>query len=108
MQIEFLFYADCPSHDEALERLQTTLAELGLPPPIQITEVTSYEQAQAEGFIGSPTIRINGRDIVPPNPDATFGLTCRVYTRADGRPTPLPPAEIIRAALQAAQPTQGV
>lgn len=102
MKIDFLFYRDCPSHDVALARLRDVLAEEGLSANIEVSEVMTEAEAQALRFVGSPTIRINGDDIVSPGPNAYYALTCRVYQKADGRVTPLPPVDVIRRALQAA------
>ncbi|NOK60879.1 MAG: DUF2703 domain-containing protein [Chloroflexi bacterium AL-W] len=98
--IDFLFFADCPSHDVALKRLQTILAEEQITADIRITEVTSDAQAQELKFVGSPTIRINSIDIDPPPIDDLYGLSCRAYHTADGRITPLPQPELIRTALR--------
>ena len=65
-------------------------------------EVDSEEQARAEGFVGSPTIRIDGRDIQPPPPQEPTGLTCRIYYRRDGRVSPTPDPLDVRDALRAA------
>ncbi|MBZ0291783.1 MAG: DUF2703 domain-containing protein [Anaerolineae bacterium] len=98
MKIEFLYYEDCPSHDEALERLQGVMDEFKLDTPIEIVKVETDEQAVADHFIGSPTIRINGEDIAPPANEAEvyYSLTCRAYRLENGRISPLPSEEMIR------------
>ena len=76
------------------------MGELGLDPAsVQVREVASDEQASAEGFIGSPTIRVEGRDIQPPPPDEPTGLSCRIYRRRDGRISPTPDPLDLREAL---------
>jgi hypothetical protein len=99
-KIEFFYYADCPSHERALELLRQGMAEEHVNAPIEIFEVTSDEEAHRYNFFGSPTIRVNGVDIAPllddlPEP----ALTCRAYRRANGSISPLPPRELITAAL---------
>jgi hypothetical protein len=103
MQIRFLYYEDCPSHDAALERLQGVMAEEGIEGDIEITKVETDEQAHALRFVGSPTILIDGQDIDPPPPEAYYALTCRAYRLEDGRISPLPSPETIRRALRAAR-----
>ncbi|MGC8780373.1 MAG: DF family (seleno)protein [Anaerolineae bacterium] len=98
----FLYYEDCPSHDEALARLRQIMAEEGIEADVQVVKVETDEQAAELRFVGSPTIRVAGQDIDPPPADAQFALTCRAYRREDGRITPLPPAGLIRRALRAA------
>ena len=39
-------------------------------------------------------------DIVPPDPTARPALACRVYRTAQGALIPVPPAEVLAAALQ--------
>ena len=51
--------------------------------------------------MGSPTIRVNGRDLQPPG-DEPVGLTCRVYRLRDGRISPLPDRAEVREALAGA------
>jgi hypothetical protein len=80
------------------------MRELGLDGnEIRVREVDSDEQARAEGFAGSPTIRIDGRDIQPPPPHEPTGLTCRIYHRRNGRISPTPDPLDVREALRAAQ-----
>lgn len=102
MRIEFLYYEDCPSHDAALARLRQVLTEMGIAAEVEIVRVETEEQARALRFIGSPTIRIDGEDIDPPPPEAMYALTCRAYRLPDGRISPLPSEEMIRAALRKA------
>jgi len=100
MQITFLYYEDCPSHEQALARLQQVIAEEGVDAEIEIIKVETEEQAQELRFIGSPTILVNGEDIVPPPPESPYNLTCRAYILEDGRVSPLPSPEMIRRSLQ--------
>jgi len=101
MGIEFYYWADCPSHEEALARLREVMAEQSITDEIRLVEVVGDEEAARLQFPGSPTIRVDGVDIDPAGAaQMIHGLTCRVYTRPDGRITPLPPRELIAAALR--------
>ena len=100
LRVSFLYYEECPSHETALARLREVLAEERIAADIEIVRVEMDDQAQQLAFVGSPTIRIEGRDIDPPPPGAQYALTCRAYRRADGRISPLPPQEMIRRALR--------
>ena len=76
--------------------------EAGLDPgEIEVREIETEEQALEEAFVGSPTIRINGRDVEEPSVMRP-GLTCRVYRLRDGRPSPTPDPEELRTAVQSA------
>jgi hypothetical protein len=101
-RVEFLWWAECPSWDRALERLRERMSAHGLDPDsIQLLEMTSEEEAARLGFPGSPTIRVDGADIQDPG-DNPIGLSCRVYKARDGRVSALPDPADIDAALTGA------
>jgi hypothetical protein len=94
-----LWWEGCPSWPEALEQLRDAVSEVGLSPDsIEVRHVDTDEQAGRLGFVGSPTIRIDGEDIAPPGDEPT-GLTCRIYRLRDGRVSPLPDPADLREAL---------
>jgi hypothetical protein len=100
VKIHFLYSEQCPSHDEALERLRTVLHEEGVRANIEVIKVETFEDARRYRFPGSPTILIDGQDIDPtPNPE--YAPTCRAYRLEDGRISPLPSVSMIRKAIQA-------
>jgi hypothetical protein len=71
--------------------LERALAELGKSEtPITERYIEDFEQAQQERFIGSPSVRVSGEEAVAGIPGQGFGLTCRIYYKADGRISPLP------------------
>jgi hypothetical protein len=97
--VQFLWWEGCPSTDEALAMLRDEMAAVGLDPEaIDVREVASDTDARREEFVGSPTIRIDGRD-VQPVPEEPVGLSCRVYRLADGRISPLPDRQEVRQTL---------
>ncbi len=101
LSVDFLYWEDCPSHDHALERLKEVLAEEGLDLVATVIRVPTQQEAERLQFIGSPTIRVNGRDIDPAGlTGQPFGLNCRIYRHDDGRFSPLPSRETIRRALR--------
>src|SRR6266851_3713030 len=107
MRVEFLFWAGCPSHPKALADLREALLGTGHDPDrVIVREVDSEAGAQAEEFVGSPTIRIDGSDVQPLHDEPT-GLTCRVYRRRDGRISPTPDPADLRDALRAASIASG-
>jgi hypothetical protein len=102
-EIELLWWAGCPSTERALAELRLALRELGLDgTELKVTEIKTDEDADDAGFLGSPTILIDGRDLVPAGPDDAIGLSCRVYRRRDGRISPTPDPDDLRDALRAA------
>jgi hypothetical protein len=101
MKVELLWWEGCPSYAEALEQLKRVLSEEGLDPEsVDVVEILSDEQAERERFFGSPTIRIDGGDVVPPGEGDPVGLSCRVYRLRDGRPSPTPDVEDLREAVR--------
>jgi hypothetical protein len=99
-RIELLWWRGCPSWERALAELREEMGALGLDPDsVEVREVATDDDADREDFIGSPTIRIDGRDLQPTGEPA--GLTCRVYRLRDGRVSPLPDRADVRDALAA-------
>ena len=67
-RVEFLWWEGCPSHERALAELREAMARAGLDPDaVEVREVDTEEDAAREAFVGSPTIRIDGRDVQPPD-----------------------------------------
>ena len=100
--IEFLWWRECPSWERALEALRAEMARLGIEEDrLRVIEVGDESTAERLRFPGSPTVRVGGRDVVPPGPGPQIGLTCRIYRRPDGRVSPLPDPEDVRSALEA-------
>lgn len=97
--IEFLWWDGCPSWPRALSELRDALEQAGLDPEvIETREILSDDEARQRDFVGSPTIRIDGRDVQPTG-DEPLGLTCRLYRLRDGRVSPLPDPQDVRDAL---------
>ena len=100
MRVELLWWDGCPSWPEALAQLRGIMGELGLEPgSVELREISTDEQAERERFPGSPTIRVDGADLVATN-GAPIGLACRVYRLRDGRPSPTPDPTDLREALE--------
>ncbi len=99
MQVEILYFDGCPGYESLLPRLTELLAEHTPGATLTLRAVESVEAAEEQRFLGSPSVRINGRD-VEPAADARddFGLKCRLYSTAEGRLRE-PPDEWILDAL---------
>ena len=98
-RIELLFWEGCPSYPEALELLESVLAERGDGTPVELREVRSQAEAEELAFPGSPTIRFDGRDVDPVGEHARPSLTCRIYYLPDGRVSPVPSRAQLEEAL---------
>jgi hypothetical protein len=100
--VEFLWWHGCPSSDEALAMLREEMTAHGLDPSsVAVREIRTDAEAQRERFAGSPTIRVDGRDVQPPA-DGGLGLSCRVYRLRDGRVSPVPDRTDVRETLEQA------
>jgi hypothetical protein len=98
-RIELLYWEECPSHPEARRLVEEVLAELGLDATLELREVRTLQEAEAERFPGSPTIRVDGADVDPAGADEQPALNCRIYRRPDGRVSPVPSRDQIMEAL---------
>ena len=84
-RVELLWFADCPNHEPARELLREVVSELAPGTPIDDVDASDPEVAAAHRFPGSPTIRVDGRDIQPGFVDpGDYTPRCRVYWTDDG------------------------
>lgn len=102
MLIEVLFVPGCPNHAPAVEGLRKVLSSEAIYAPIQQIAVTDDAMARALNFPGSPTVRINGRDIEA-NPPRSYGLACRLYPGGAG----VPSLETLQRAVAGAKREEG-
>jgi hypothetical protein len=63
--VETLHAPGCPHLREVLARLQTVAGEEGIAISVRETQIETAEQAQRRRFPGSPTVRVEGRDVEP-------------------------------------------
>jgi hypothetical protein len=101
MHVDVLVVPDCPQAETTTHVVRRTLDELGLTDVrVTTTVVTSQAQAEKLGFVGSPTVMIDGRDPFA-DPARSPGLACRLY-RDETALTGTPPAARLRRALRQA------
>ncbi|MEO6349270.1 MAG: proline dehydrogenase family protein [Candidatus Limnocylindrales bacterium] len=85
LRVELLATPDCPHAERAERILRETLSVDGHEPHVNRIYVQDIDHAAGLGFRGSPTIRIDGRDVVPVSTDVPVHLGCRLYRQPDGR-----------------------
>jgi hypothetical protein len=97
--IEILHVAGCPNDGPARVLVEQVAAELQIASTIELVEVRDADSAKELRFLGSPTIRVNGRD-VEPGADGRdeFVLACRIY-RAERGTAGWPDIDVVREAL---------
>jgi hypothetical protein len=99
VRIDLLFWRECPSYPEARLLLRQVIEERGVEAEVVEREVLTQDEAQELAFPGSPTIRVDGRDVDPEGAGAPASLTCRIYHLPDGRVSPVPSREQLEEAV---------
>ncbi|MGH3040795.1 MAG: DF family (seleno)protein [Gaiellaceae bacterium] len=98
-RVEILFFEGCPNYEEARALVERVAAELELQPAIDMIEVSDASSARELRFLGSPTVRVGGRDVEPgAEARGDFALSCRVY-RGERGLSGQPDAGWVRRAL---------
>lgn len=83
--VEILFFEGCPNHALARELVRRVSAELDVDPDVRLVNVETPEDAHRLRFLGSPIVRVNGRDVEPgADHRGDFALACRVYQTNGG------------------------
>jgi len=62
MQIELLYFDECPSWERGLENLNAAREAEGLEVDIRLVKVVDDNDAARPMFLGSPSFRVNGAD----------------------------------------------
>ncbi|MGB2645150.1 MAG: hypothetical protein WBG02_20470 [Candidatus Acidiferrum sp.] len=102
MIVEVLYVAECPSHPAAVKLAKDVLAAEGITTEVNEVLVRDEQMASELKFPGSPTIRIDGRDVAgEPKTAKNFALSCRIYPGS--KQIGLPPAEIVHRAVSEAR-----
>jgi hypothetical protein len=98
MKIELLYFDDCPNHETLLRRLGELLEQATVSNAVELVQVPDDAAAHRERFLGSPTLRIDGRDVEPGAEQRTdFGLKCRLYRTPEGFAGTPPDAWVLEA-----------
>jgi len=97
IRIELLYFDGCPSYGHVWSDLVELIAERNLDARAKLVRVATQAQADSLHFAGSPTVKVNGRDLE--GYDGPGVLACRLYGQeGKGRPS----RELLRKRLLAA------
>ena len=97
MKIEVISIPDCPNHRPTVDRVRALLSTEGVFADVKEVLVNSNSEARALRFIGSPTVRVNGKD-VEAVAFAQAAVSCRIYGDGSG----IPPENLLRQAIVSA------
>ena len=89
--MEVLHVQDCPNYPGTLTLVQRVLAELGIDAEVRTILIIDQAAAEEARFPGSPTVRVDGRDVEPGSePPSEISVACRLYRleyQLAGQPT---------------------
>jgi arsenate reductase len=102
VRVEVLVFDGCPHAEAATLSAHTVAQRLGPGITVERVDVNTPEKAAELGFIGSPSIHVNGVDIE--GRAGSGGLSCRMYDDDSG----LPPEWLVEAAVSRALAPRGV
>ena len=97
MKVQLLSFPGCPNADAARAALHRALATARVKAEFEEIDTTAPHTPYHLRGWGSPTILIDGMDIV--GETTPSGASCRLYREPDGHAGGTPPAALIRAAL---------
>ncbi len=97
--IEVLYVQDCPHYPGTLALVERVRAELGVDAELRTSLIIDQAAADQALFAGSPTVRVDGRDVEPGSEPATeYIVACRLY-RLEHRFAGQPEERWVREAL---------
>jgi hypothetical protein len=97
--IEVLYVQDCPNYQGALALVERVRAELGIDAELRTILIVDQAAAERTRFPGSPTVRVDGRDVEPGSqPPSEISVACRLY-RLEHRLAGQPAERWVREAL---------
>jgi hypothetical protein len=101
--VEVLAFPGCPNRAPAIALVERVCAELAGNAEIQVRDICDQQAADQARSLGSPTIRVDGRDVEPGAEQCVEYLhTCRLYQGTHSL-RGLPEEAWVRQALQDAQ-----
>jgi hypothetical protein len=101
--VEILAFPGCPNRPGAIALAEGVCAELASTAEIKVRDISNQRAADQARSLGSPTIRVDGRDVEPGAEQCVEYLhTCRLY-QGQHSLRGLPEEAWLRQALQDAQ-----
>lgn len=86
LTIDLLYFDGCPSYRQAWNDILDVLVEEKKDASVRLIAVEDVDRAEELRFAGSPTVKINGRDIE--DYQGAGVIACRVYKENNGKGWP--------------------
>lgn len=86
LTIDLLYFDGCPSYRQAWNDILDVLVEEKMDASVRLVAVEDMDRAKELRFAGSPTIKVNGRDLEDYQGDGV--IACRVYKENEGKGWP--------------------
>lgn len=86
IQVDLLYFDGCPSYKSAWNNLLDVISEQRLDVTVRPINVDTLEKAETLHFAGSPSIKVNGRDLE--DYQGAGVMACRRYEENDGKGWP--------------------
>ena len=99
MQIDLLYFDDCPSWRGGLINLKAALSAEGMEAEIRLVQVENDADAARLKFLGSPSFHVEGKELWPEQREQ-YVLSCRVYSSPLGMKG-VPTVDMLREKLRA-------
>jgi hypothetical protein len=103
VRVTIQYFDGCPSWQTARDRLLDAAQRAGIDIDLDLQRVETLDDAERWGFVGSPTILVDGVDPFAQS-GAPAALACRLYRTATGLDG-APALEELAVALELAQGT---
>ena len=84
-RVEILYFDGCPNYEGTRALVERLAAELRIEPEVAFVRIADAEAAVQHRFLGSPTVRVDGRDVEPgAERRSDFAFSCRAYRSTRG------------------------
>jgi hypothetical protein len=85
VRVEILARRDCPARELAISLVDEAIFATGVPARVEMIDVVTEDQARRRRFLGSPTVRVDGRDVDPwAEGRSDYSLATRLYRTERG------------------------
>lgn len=106
IDVVLLYEETCPNVAATREAIKDAMEKVGLNERVREVERSTPDLPKAWRSFGSPTVLVDGRDVMGEPGGHTDCCSCRLYQGSDGALKGVPPTDRISEALTAAMQTK--